>query len=333
MGVKTMTIFELIQELAPINCASGSEAAITAKITELCKPYTEDITKTAMGNLVVHKPGNGKKVMLMAHCDTIGFIVTHYEENGVLRLGVLGGQKLSTLPGTPVVFANGVRGVIGCDEKVDAKDVAVFNLYIDIGASSEAEAKQMVRRGDTAVLAGDTFAVGDKVFSPALNNRLGCAVLIDVLQKCKSDNDLYFVFTVQHEIGVRGAGSAAYGIDPEIAIAVEVTDSGDLPDPAFKTDVKMGGGAVIRVCNGVTISNPKLLNYLEFHAHDKVQRDVRSGGLTDLTAVQSIRGGIYAASAGVAIRHRNTAAQIASLSDTEKLSKMLVNAVNSDMRI
>jgi len=333
MGVKTMTIYELLKTLAPISGASGSEAAITAKITELCKPYTEDITKTAMGNLVVHKPGSGKRVMLTAHCDTVGFIATHFEENGVIRIGVLGAQKLSVLPGTPVIFANGVRGLIGCDGKTDVKDIAAYNLYIDIGASNEAEAKAQVRRGDTAVIAGDTFAAGDKVFSPALNNRLGCAVLIDILSKCESDHDLYFVFTVQHEVGVRGAGSAAFGIDPEIAIAIEMTDSGDLPDPVYKNDVKMGGGAVLRVCNRITISNPKLLNYLEFHAHDKVQRDIRADGLTDLTAIQPIGRGVITASAGAAIRHRDSTSQIASLSDAEKLSAMLVNALHGDMKL
>ena len=328
-----MTIYELTSVLAPIAGASGSEAAVTAKLTELCKPFAADIYKTPMGNLVVHKPGNGKKVMLTAHCDTFGFIATDYEENGFIRIGVLGGPRLSMLPGTPVVFTNGVRGVIGCDEKVDVKDIAVFNLFIDIGAASDKEAKNLVRRGDTAVIAGDTFRVGDKMFSPALNNRLGCAVLVDVLSKCNSDNDLYFVFTTQHEVGIRGAGSAAYGVDPEIAVAVEMSDSGDLPDSVCKSDVRMSEGAVLRVCIRNTISNPKLLNYLEFHAHDKVQRDVRTEGLTDLTAIQAIRGGIVVASAGVAIRHRNTASQIASLTDADKLSAMLVNAVNGDMKL
>jgi len=328
-----MTIFELVKELAPITCASGSEAAITAKIAEMCSPYTSDISKTPMGNLVVHKPGTGKKVMLMAHCDTVGFIVTHYEDNGMLRVGALGSMQLSTLPGTPVVFSNGVRGIIGADEKIDVKDIAIFNIYIDIGAASAAEAKNLVRRGDTAVIAGDTFCAGDRLFSPALDNRLGCAVLIDVLSKCNSDNDLYFVFSVQHEVGIRGAGSATYGIEPEIGIAVDVTDSGDMPDPAFKNDVRMGEGAVIRVSNGGIISNPKLLNYLEFHAHDKVQRDVRMQGMTDVAAIQPSRSGVCAAGAGVAIRHRHSTMQIASLSDADKLSAMLINAVNNDMNV
>ncbi len=328
-----MTLFEILKELATPVSVSGSEQAVTAKILELCKPYADEITKTAMGNLIVRKSGNGKRVMLMAHCDTVGFIVTHFEDCGVVRIGALGTQKLWTLVGKPVVFANGVRGVIGCDEKVKANDIAIHNLYIDIGATNETEAKQKIRRGDTAVLAGDTFISDDRIFSPVLDNRLGCAVLIDVLSKCKSDNDLYFVFSVQHEVGVRGAGSASYEVDPEIGIAVDMTDSADLPDTVNKSEVKLGGGAVVRVCNNVTISNPKLLNFLEFHAHDNVQRDVRLTGNTDLTGIQASRGGVYAASVGVALRHRHSGTEIASVSDAEKLSKMLVNAVNSDMKI
>ncbi len=328
-----MTIFELVKELATPVSTSGSEIAITAKIAELCKPYAQEITKTAMGNLIVRKSGSGKRVMIMAHCDTIGFIVTYFEENGVLRIGVLGTQSLWTLVGKDVVFANGVRGVIGCDEGVEPKDIAMHNLYIDIGAVNVSEAKEKVNRGDTAVLSGDTFLSGDRIFSPYLDNRLGCAVLIDVLSKCQSDNDLYFVFSVQHEVGVRGASSASYEIDAEIGIAVDMTDSGDLPDAVKKSDVKLGGGAVVRVRNKSTISNPKLLNYLEFYAHDQVQRDVRLAGNSDLTGIQASRGGVYAASVGVAIRHRHSGTEIASISDATRLSTMLVNAVNGDMKI
>ena len=210
-------IMELTGILRALNFAhspSGDEGDISALIYTMARPWADEITSDVMGNLVAHKKGNGPKVMFAAHMDSIGFIVTHIEKEGFLRVGKLGGISPKDVLNTRVCFKNGVRGVLVAEEKTEDK-VKLEDCYIDIGARDEEQARTLVQVGDTAVYDTAVYntvaEVNGRVISPYLDGRIACAVLLKAMEQVTArENDLYFVFTVQEEVGTRGAKTAAW---------------------------------------------------------------------------------------------------------------------------
>ena len=187
-----MELFDLIQTLVSAHGPSGNEGGIREAIQKLAAPYGGEASTDTMGNLTIHKPGPGPKVMLCAHMDSIGFIVTHIEKEGFLRVGKLGGVAPQEILYTPVRFQNGVRGVVVKEEKASFSKLKLDECYLDIGARDEAQAREMVQIGDTAVYDTPTFSSGEKVISPYLDNRVSCAILLQVLAKLPENcpNDL-----------------------------------------------------------------------------------------------------------------------------------------------
>ena len=228
-----MELIELIETLNTAHGPSGDEGGVRAVMEHLAKPYADEMTADTLGNLIVRKKGSGPKVMFAAHMDSIGFIVTHIEKEGFLRVGRLGGVSPKEVLYTPVRFKNGLRGVVVPEEKADFGKLKLDECFLDIGARSEEEAKKLVRVGDTAVYDTAVFTNGggSQVFSPYLDNRISCAILLSVLERLPAHcpNDLYFVFTVQEEVGLRGSRTAAFGVDPDYGVAVDVTDVDDTP--------------------------------------------------------------------------------------------------------
>jgi endoglucanase len=196
--------------------------------------------------------------------DTIGFIATHIEKEGFVRFGKIGGLRPSSILHTPVRFKNGVRGLVSLNEKTDAKKMTLDDLYLDIGAKDEAEAKSMICIGDTAVFDGQAFSAGRRLVSPYMDNRISCVVLLMAREQLgQTDNDLYFVFTVQEELGLRGAKTAAYSIDPDYGIAVDVTTDGDELGTRHEGSSVCGGGAAIKVMDHSVICHPQVVEKLE----------------------------------------------------------------------
>ena len=208
-----MELIEILQALNACHGPSGSEGAVAGVLRTLAAPYVDSCTTDALGNLICHKKGSGPKVLFAAHMDSIGLMVTYIDEKGFLRFGPVGGLSAHEVLGTPVRFANGTRGVVALEGKVEPKDMKLEHLYLDIGARNEAEAKAMVQVGDIAVYDTHAFCSGGRIFSPYLDDRIACAVLLMAMERLKNtENDLYFVFTVQEEVGLRGARTAAYGL-------------------------------------------------------------------------------------------------------------------------
>ena len=199
-----MELFELIQTLNTAHGPSGDEGAVREVIASLARPYADEVTADTLGNLIVRKRGSGPRVMLCAHMDSIGLIVTHIEKEGFLRVGALGGIAARELLYTPVRFKNGVRGVIVPEEKAEFGKLKLDACYVDVGAKDEEQARRMVQIGDTAIYDTAIFLNGDKVVSPYLDNRISCAVLLRVLEELDAcPNDLYLVFSAQEEVGLR----------------------------------------------------------------------------------------------------------------------------------
>lgn len=328
-----MELFDLIQTLTAAHGPSGNEGGVREVIARLAAPYAQEITTDTLGNLIVHKPGQGPKVMLCAHMDSIGFIVTHVEEEGFLRVGKLGGVAPVEALYTPVRFQNGVRGVFVKEEKAEDKGLKLDACYVDIGAKSREEALSMVQVGDTAVYDSPTFCNGNKVVSPYLDNRIACAILLKVLESLKeTPNDLSLVFTAQEEVGLRGARTAAWIIAPDWALAVDVTDVDDTPGTERCGTVQLGKGAAVKVMDSSVICHPQVVQTLERLAKEQnipVQRDIMRAGGTDAGAVQAARLGVLTGGVSVPCRYIHTPVEMASLEDAQRCVQLLSAFVTS----
>ena len=223
---------ELIQKLVETTGPSGYENAVRALVRAEVESLADDVRVDALGNLIVRKgekKDGGLRVMLSAHMDEIGIIATHIDERGFVRFTSVGGLYPNMLLGSRVRFLNGQPGVIG-GEKLDAGERLhpMEKLFIDVGATSREDCPVQV--GDMAIFDRPFVDLGDRLVSKAMDDRVAVAILIETLRQLKdTPNEVYFVFSTQEEVGPRGAGTAAYGIDPELGVAVDVTRSGDTP--------------------------------------------------------------------------------------------------------
>lgn len=326
--------FELISALTAVYGPSGREQAISKTISQLAGPYADEITSDVMGNLIVHKRGSGPKLMFAAHMDTIGLVVTYIEADGSLRVGKVGGVTPKEVRNAPVRFENGVCGAVKVHGSAKEEDkLTVDDLYIDIGAASRDEAKAMVQLGDVAVYATQTVRAGKRIIAPYLDNRASCAVLLKTLERLKtSPYDLYFVFTVQEELGLRGAKTAAYGVDPEYAVAVDVTSAWDWPGASKHVSAVLGGGAAIKIMDASVICHPEMVERLTALAKAKgirTQQDVLTRGGTDAGAIHQSRLGVITGGISIPCRFSHTPTAIVELADVEACVDMAVALAGS----
>lgn len=316
-----MDILTTIRELNRCHGPAGDEGGIAERLRALAAPYGDEHWFDVLGNLIVHRRGNGPKVMLAAHMDSVGMIVTHIEDEGYLRFGQVGGLNCSALLHAGVRFGSGARGLVGVDEDAGEKKPAVENLFIDIGAKSREEAERLVHIGDTAVFDAPTFAAGERIVSPYLDNRASCAALLAVLKGLKgSRNDLYFVFTAQEELGARGAKTAAYALAPDYAIAVDVTCSDDLPGAKHNGSCVLGKGAAVKVMDSTAICHPEMVEKLTGLARAEgipFQRDVIRFGGTDAGPIHVSRAGVYTGGLSIPCRYLHTPMEMVQRSDVE----------------
>ena len=219
-------------------------------------------------------------------------MVTHIDEKGFLRFAPVGGLSAHEVLGAPVRFANGVKGVVALEGKVEAKEMKLEHLYVDIGAKDEAEARSMVQVGDVAVYDTAAFQSGSRIFSPYLDDRIACVVLLMAMERLgETDNDLTFAFTVQEEVGLRGAKTAAYGWAGH-GIAVDVTDSDDIPEPP--TSAAAGGEGGCHQGDGQLRNLPPVVVKAGEAGPEgiPVRRTSCAGG-TDAGAIHQSRAGVY----------------------------------------
>lgn len=322
-----MDILTLMQKLDTCHSVSGGEKAVAQVLTELARPYVDEITTDVMGNLFCHKKGNGPKVMFAAHMDSIGFIVTHIEEKGFLRVGKLGGVTPAEVLYMPVRFASGARGVVVPDLSADEKKLKIDDLTIDIGAHSREEAEKLVRIGDSAVYDGIPFTMGDRISGPYMDNRISCVVLLMAMEALKeSGNDLLFVFTVQEEVGLRGAKTAAWSVDPDYGIVVDVTDSDDVPGAKHDGSSVLGGGAAVKVMDSSVICHPEAVKKLEALAKEngiKYQLDVIRAGGTDAGEIHKTRCGVVTGGISIPCRYIHTPVETVDKADVEACAALV----------
>ena len=314
---------KLLNKLIPPISVSGCETEISKVISQLGKAYGE-VVSDKLGNLVIHKPGNGKRIMLAAHMDSVGVIVTYVEDNGYVRFGKIGGAKLLQMVGQRVRFENGVIGVICPENGVEPKDLDESKLYIDTLG-------EKVQIGDTATFCDEPYYVNGKVIAPRLDNRLGCAICLRALELLgETDNEIYCTFTVQEEVGRRGAKPAAYTIMPDLGIAVDICGVFDYPGGKKLDELKLEGGPIVKYMDQRMICHRDVIRLLEDTAKEldiPVQRYVTKRGGTDGSMIFDSRGGVPTGTLCVPIRYTHTANEVASLGMAEQCAKLLAAVI------
>lgn len=331
---------DLIKQLTEVWGPSGQEGAVRGLITAAVKPLVDDLRTDAMGNLIaVKRPtvesASGRRIMLAAHMDEIGVIVTHVDANGFLRFSSIGGVNPLTLLGGRVAFGNGVRGVIGIEKRESpAEEVKLEKLFIDVGATDKERAERLVTVGDVGSFDRQFADLGDRLVAKAMDDRVGCAVLVQTLRELRStSHEVSFVFTVQEEVGLRGATTSAYGVNPDIAIAVDVTATGDTPE-ARTMAVGIGKGPAIKVKDRGMLAHSGLKNLLVRMAKDSgipYQLEVLEFGSTDAMAMQMTREGIPAGVISVPTRYVHTPSEMVDYADVLGAVRLLVATLSAPM--
>ena len=329
-------MLELLKKVLKPVAPSGLEEPVAAVIREEVAPYVDSIETDALGNLICVKNGteaNPEKIMLSAHMDHIGYIVTGIEKEGFLRVTNVGGISPTMSLTRHVSFPNGVQGVVVSEV---SKDTAMKDLFVDIGAQDKADAETMVQIGDVCVYANDCFQLGaNRVASPAMDDRAACALLIRFLQTVGATKQtIIAVFSVQEEVGCRGAKGAAFQQEPDIGIVLEGTtcnDLGDVPETAHVCEA--GQGVAVSFMDGASIANRALFRKaLDVAKQENIPHQVKhsvSGG-NDGGAIQRAREGVPVVVLSVPCRYIHSPSSVVKLSDVESqfaLVKALVKAL------
>lgn len=327
---------KLIKELSDLRGISGFEYRISDKIAEYFRPYADDVTVDTLGNVIAVKrcgKENAKKIMIEAHCDEIGLMVRDIDDRGFVTMAMVGGVDARILPSSEVVIhgRKDVPGVIGAkpphlQEADEAKKASkLTDMAIDTGMNAD-EVKKYVSVGDSITLAQSVGELGGGQFSgKTLDDRAGVAALITTmknLMKIKTDVDVYAVAAVQEEVGLRGAKTAAYSINPNLAIAVDVCHgiTPDNSDNAFET----GSGAVISIGPNIHPKLQKRLSETAEKYHVKTELDVDGGDTgTDAWAIQVSRCGVPTALLSIPLKYMHTSVETLSVSDVSAVSELL----------
>ena len=329
----------LLKELVSLAAPSGFED----EVREFIKKHAicDEMYTDTMGNLICHKKGNGKKIMVAAHMDEVGFIITEITDSGFLKFDTLGGIETKVLSGKKVLIGKErIPGIIGAKAIHLQKREEVFSplkikdLYIDIGAKDKESAKKLIELGEYAVFDGEYTEFGDNlVKSRALDDRTGCAVMLELMKEEYHD-DMYFAFTVQEEVGLRGARVCANTIKPEIALVIEGTTCSDVYGSKPHNQVtNLGGGAVMTAMDSAAISDKKYFDFIMNTAVENfipLQIKRTAAGGTDAGAIQRSNAGVKTAVLAVPCRYIHSPVSVMCKKDLEsvyKLSKVILKTV------
>lgn len=285
---------DLMASLVPAYGPSGRESGVRAKLRAALRAVGR-LSEDPLGSLHLHRPGRGPRLLLVTPMDAPGVIVSRVESNGTARIGILGGRSAAELVGAKVIFPNGAHALVAYDRPSDAKDGAAPDadaLYLVTGLSKAAAAKAFPA-GAVGMIDTKAGEIGDWWHAASLENRAGAAVVAAALLGARSvPYDLHVIFTAQSELGSRGALTGAFGVDPEMAVVVEVVHVGDAKDASAVTP---GEGPAIGLKENGYIAHPQALEWARKAAKAArvpVQYLVRESGTTDAGAVRRARAGV-----------------------------------------
>lgn len=325
-------MIETLQTLCTLPGVSGREDAVRDYLMARAMPHADKMETDPMGNLMVFRAGrcHDKTLMLCAHMDEVGIIVTGITADGYLKFDFVGGVDRRVVIGKPVLIGeNAIPGVIGIKAhhlaKGDKNVPAVSEMSIDIGAKNREEAAKLVALGDVGTFSPEQTRLGGKLCAKAIDDRLGCAVLLKLLEK-EPPCDTWFVFTTQEEVGTRGVATAVYHVRPDAALVVEGTTAADLPGvPEHKTICKVGDGAVLPFMDRGTLYDHRLRQILiglaDRNGIPWQTKQMIAGG-TDASVIQRSLGGIPVAGVAAPLRNIHSPASIGAVSDFEAVYQL-----------
>jgi putative aminopeptidase FrvX len=326
---------DLIQKLVEIPGPPGSEEAVREFVRAEISSFSDEVNIDALGNLIAHRgpaapSGGGLRVLVTAHLDEVGLMVRHVDDNGFVRFVPMGLLQPLHLAGSRVIFTGGARGVVAVERNDPPENTpGIEHLYIDMGAASRE--KCPVKVGDVAVIDQSFLDLGDRLAAKALDDRVGVAVLIEALRQVKSSpHEIFAVFSVQEEVGMRGAGPAAFGIDPQLSLALDVTPTGDTPR-IHRTDIGLGKGPAIKVRDPGMIADPRVVRWMAASA-DKAglpyQLEVLDSGSTDARVLQLVRGGVPAGCLSIPCRYVHTSSEMVDYRDVQNAAHLLAELLS-----
>src|SRR3990172_12564065 len=342
-----MSLSENLEKLSNACGVAGREEEVRNLMIKLMKPYADQVKIDKLENVIAIKKGkkNAPKVMLAAHMDEIGLMVKTINKEGFLQFAKMGGidDRILIAQKVTVNTANGpLQGIIGSKpphiqkEEERKKIVAYDELFIDIGAENKENAASMgVKVGDPVTFDIKYSKTGkETVIGKAFDDRVGCAAMIEILkllEKTKTDCTIYAVGTVQEELGLRGAATAAFGVDPDVGIALDVTIAGDVPGVReFDTTVKMGKGPALTVSDSGLITHPKVLRLLlDVAEENKIPYQLETGlmGSTDAARISLTRQGVPSGAVSIGTRYIHSPVGMLSLKDAEDSAKLTAAAI------
>ncbi len=337
---------DILAKLADAHGISGYEGAIRAIVETEIKQYVDEIKTDRLGNLIATKRGKKPSVMIAAHLDEIGLMVKYIENEGFMRFSTIGGWFDQTLLNQRVVLhtdsGGTVTGVIGSKPphrmKKEERDKPIKSedMFIDMGANSREEVEQQGITIGTPVSIDRHFATlkNDRVTGKAFDNRAGVAIMIEALKRANTEFEVYAVGTVQEEVGLKGARTSAFDLDPDVAIAIDTDIAGGHPGIEKKdASVELDKGPVITVSDASgrgIITPPSVLKWLkDTAARYKIdyQLSVSEGGMTDAAIIHLTRSGIPTGVIGVPTRYIHSPVELLSLKDIDKSAELLARAI------
>lgn len=331
----------MLKELTQIWGVSGSEIRVAKYLADQCAGFVDEAKIDAIGNLILLKKGigdNRKKIMCAAHMDEIGVCAIDVTDEGFVKVKKMGGVSPLVSYMGRVRFQNGTVGTLAAEEKIaDGKLPEMDRLYVDIGASCKEEALQHVAIGESAAFLGEyTELIGRNVMSKAFDDRAACCIMAKALQIMDAPyHDVYFVFTVQEEVGLRGATVAAEAIHPDLGIAVDITGSFDVPADRLG-NAKIGGGAAIKANDASVLCDEEMIRAMADCAKKnkiRFQMDVLANGGTDAGAINRSGNGVKSVGISIPTRYGHTMSSIVNLDDVEACTQLLAHYVAEPLKI
>jgi putative aminopeptidase FrvX len=328
---------DLIKTMVEAFGPSGFEDELRELIRPEIAPFVDELEVDALGNLIGLKKGNsnGRRVMIAAHMDEIGLMVNHITKDGFLRFTNIGGVSPHVLLGARVQFANGIIGIVHCDRLTErGKLHPLEKHFIDIGATSPEDCPVSV--GDAASFVRPFLAQGTRLTAKSMDDRIGCVIAIEALRHLKeTPHDVYFVFSVQEEVGTRGAQVAANSINPDVGIALDVTQTGDVPE-ARPMAVNLGSGPAIKVKDSGMIAHVGLVRLMRQRAEEgniPYQLEVLAGGSTDARSIQIANAGSAAGCISIPCRYVHTASETVDSADVENSIQLLAAILSNPIEL
>ncbi len=333
-------MYNTLKTLISIPSISGREQKVMAKIAEILAPLTDEVKIDNMGNVIAVKYGNGekadkKKVMLCGHADEIGFLVTFIEESGMLRIAPVGGINFVASAFTEVVSEKGVAGLLAPNSGTKPEDYRADAFYIDIGAKNKKDAEKKVAIGDFFVCRPTlTRLMNGRICGRPFDDKIGCAIVIELARHFAENapkDDIYFVCSVQEEVGCRGAKTAAYSIMPDYALVYDVTGTGDTPG-AKPMAVSVGGGAAIKIKDASVICHAEVVEKLhELAKENKIthQTEILLYGGTDTSSIQMTGTGAKAGALSIPSRYIHSGVEMIDMKDVKACADLSIKFIES----